>query len=1019
MISRLIEAKPEELRVYIEEAAGISKYKERRREAENRIRHTRESLERLADLREEIGKQLSRLKRQAASAEKFKDYKITERKLSAELLLLRLQEQQDDLQKRHAELDHQATEHQALLTELRTTERQIEEQRLSQEEANDTFNNVQGDYYRIGAEISRLEQSIQHQQEMQQRQEEETQQAQQALEEALQHVEEDRLKLSDTTDKLLILEPQLEELNIELEMANECLLEAEENRLEWQEQWHALQEKSAEPTQLAQIEKSRMEQLEHNINQNKQRLERLQTELSTHNLDNSLEHLEILTTQHLSFAEEVEALQNKQDNSRVELQQAQEKQKNLESKIDIQRSKAQTLKGRLASLEALQQAGLGKENKKLKAWLEQNNLTNAERLAEKIQIETGWETALETVLGQQLESICIDDFKNAVANLNGLKQGSLQLFSLNTVENFGNNQNALSSKVQQPTAIKSLLAGVQCAEDVTEALARQSSLKAGESIITRDGIWLGANWLRVNRSSSHHEGVLARQQEIENLQQQLQQLEIDLQETELEANANQQQIEHLEIQYKEYQHAYNASHREQSRISAERNTQLSKIENSQLRIQQIEDERAELLERIEIENTEHEQTRQRRNEAVTLMEALAVEKERQEERRNIVNESAESAKERVQLLRDQAHESRVQIESLRTQKKLSEQQLSRLNERLTLLQQRQEELLEKSMMQEEPSEDLQERLQTELARRKTSEEKLTQARVHLQEIDNSIRELEQLRVTTEHSIDTKRSAIESLKLQWQEIKGRTESLLEQFSETEFDAEELKNEIANDATIAGYQQQIENTQASIQRLGAINLAAIEEYEEELQRQEYLDQQNIDLESALETLEGAINKIDRETRSRFKDTFERVSNRIKVMFPKLFGGGEAYLEMTGDDLLSTGVAIMARPPGKKISNIHLMSGGEKALTAVAMVFAIFELNPAPFCMLDEVDAPLDEANVGRFAALVKEMSEQVQFIFITHNKAAMELAENLVGVTMREAGVSRLVSVDLEEAVRLIA
>lgn len=1019
MISRLIEAKPEELRVYIEEAAGISKYKERRREAENRIKHTRESLERLADLREEVGKQLSRLKRQAQAAERYKNYKSTERQLTAELLILRLQEQQDDLQQRHAELDHQATEHQALLMELRSTERQLEEQRLSQEDANDKFNTVQGDYYRIGAEISRLEQLIQHQQEMQQRQETELQQAQQELEKALQHVEDDRFKLAETTDKLAELEPQLEEQNMALEMANERLFDAEENYLEWQEKWNRLQEQSAEPTQLAQIEKSRMEQLERNIQQNKQRLERLQSEISTHDLDDLLEKLEDIAMQQQMSEEEKDSLQEKQEESQHNLQQAQEEHSRLTRTIDIQRSKLQTIKGRLASLEALQQAGLGKENKRLTQWLEENNLASAERLAEKIQIEAGWEKALETVLGRQLESVCIDDFNTVAESLNEVKQASLQLLTLNNTTTLMDGDNSLSGKVQQPKAIQSLLSGIQCADTLDDALARQPTLGVGESIITADGIWLGANWLRISGGDSHHEGVLARQQEIESLQQQLAGLQEELTATEATIDDNLQQINRLEAEYREYQQAYNNSHQDYSRLSAEHGSQLTKIENSQRRIQQLQDEQAELSEQLETDKTEHEQSRQRRNQAVTLMEELATEKEVQALRKDVLHETLLGAKEQVQVLRDQIHDNRVEVETLRTQRQLNKEQLSRLEERLALLQQRQEDLLTQAQEQGEPEEDLQASLQTEVARRQSSEEKLTLARTQLQEIDHSIRELEQQRVLAEQQIETKRSTIEALKLHWQEIKVREESLLEQLVETAFDVEELKKEMKNDVSIEQHQNEIEKIQKSIQRLGAINLAAIEEYEEELQRQEYLTQQNDDLESALTTLEGAINKIDRETRSRFKETFERVSNRIKVMFPKLFGGGEAYLEMTGDDLLSTGVAIMARPPGKKISSIHLMSGGEKALTAAAMVFAIFELNPAPFCMLDEVDAPLDEANVGRFAALVKEMSEQVQFIFITHNKVTMELAENLVGVTMRESGVSRLVSVDLEEAVRITA
>ena len=280
-----------------------------------------------------------------------------------------------------------------------------------------------------------------------------------------------------------------------------------------------------------------------------------------------------------------------------------------------------------------------------------------------------------------------------------------------------------------------------------------------------------------------------------------------------------------------------------------------------------------------------------------------------------------------------------------------------------------------------------------------------------------MRSLEQNRHQTEQTVEQFRSKLEALKLEWQEVSVREETLREQFNETEFDAKILSQSMDDSFTLSTQQQALEEIQRKVARLGAINLAAIDEFKTQSERKIYLDQQNDDLMEALETLETAIAKIDKDTRHRFKETFEKVNIRIQEMFPQLFGGGKAHLELTGDDLLTTGIAIMAQPPGKRISSIHLMSGGEKALTAVAMVFAIFELNPAPFCMLDEVDAPLDEANVGRFCALVRKMSDQVQFIFITHNKTTMELADNLIGVTMREPGVSRLVSVDVNEAARM--
>jgi chromosome segregation protein len=287
------------------------------------------------------------------------------------------------------------------------------------------------------------------------------------------------------------------------------------------------------------------------------------------------------------------------------------------------------------------------------------------------------------------------------------------------------------------------------------------------------------------------------------------------------------------------------------------------------------------------------------------------------------------------------------------------------------------------------------------------------------DIEHAMRELENERHKAEQEAQTIRNALEQQRMAWQELKVRRQTLQERVTEGGFEIEKLLRELPEQADLKQWENQLENVTQRIQRLGPINLAAIDEFEQQSERKKYLDAQNEDLTESLETLENAIRKIDRETRTRFKETFDLVNKGLQDKFPRLFGGGHAYLELTGDDLLDTGVTVMARPPGKRNSTIHLLSGGEKALTAVALVFSIFELNPSPFCMLDEVDAPLDEANVGRFCKLVKEMSEQVQFIFITHNKATMELSTTLTGVTMHEPGVSRIVAVDVDEAVELAA
>jgi chromosome segregation protein len=365
------------------------------------------------------------------------------------------------------------------------------------------------------------------------------------------------------------------------------------------------------------------------------------------------------------------------------------------------------------------------------------------------------------------------------------------------------------------------------------------------------------------------------------------------------------------------------------------------------------------------------------------------------------------------------HGLEIRVESMRTAQGATRQSLTRLHEQCEQLTERRNELTAVLGQGDTPIIELESQLGDMLSRRQTVETELGEARKRVETIEHTTRELDQERIRKERNVAGMREQVEQDRMAWQEIKVRSDTLLEQITASGFEYQPLLDVIDEAANVETWAERAEKLELRIQRLGPINLAAIEEYEEESKRKVYLDAQHADLIEALETLEGAIGKIDKETRARFKETFEKVNEGLQENFPTLFGGGQAYLELTGDDLLNTGVTVMARPPGKRNSTIHLLSGGEKALTAIALVFAIFRLNPSPFCMLDEVDAPLDDANVGRYCDMVRKMSEHVQFVFITHNKITMEMANQLTGVTMHEPGVSRLVAVDVDEAVKLAA
>ncbi|QTR49036.1 chromosome segregation protein SMC [Candidatus Thiothrix anitrata] len=1012
MISRLIEAKPEELRNTLEEAAGISRYKERRRETETRMTHTRENLERLTDLRDELEKQLERLDKQAKAAQRFREWREQERQLEASVLLCQWQALQQDGAQRLRELSQQSTTYQAQMMQVRQLETQLEALRSDYHSANETLNAVQGEYYQAGAEIARLEQTIQHQRDIQRRQQQALQQAQQSIAETQRHADEDRIKLTQSEAMLAEWEPREAEVDEQLSLAEAQLAEAEDQLNDWQEQWHAVQQAVAEPTRQAQVEKTRMEQLERQLNQTAQRAERLQQEATHLSTARYGEERDLVSEQCLEASHAHAAAETQLTQLNAELAKNQQTQREWQAQLDNQRSRRQALQGRLASLETLQQAGLDKTNKARQQWLQTHGLSANPRLAEQLQVTSGWETAVEAVLGGDLDAVSLDAFPA----LTTFPQAGVTLLET-TQTVLQASARSLASKVIQPHVVLPWLAQIYCVETLDEALAQRGSLSPTESLVTRDGVWVGCHWLRSRRQNDANSGILQRQQEIDSLREQLMLLEASLAALQDDADALRELIREQEQQRQFLQTETNRLHRAESELRSRLHAVQQRIEQWQQRRQQLEAEREELEAQRLQQAEDHLLATERRNEALECLEIAQNDQEALADSRHDLQQAVTDARRQQREWQDQAHALQLRLETNRAQRANSQQQLERVHSRLALLEEQHATLILQLEQQQDPDADLQMALETALEQRLLVETQLSQARQAVQGLEATIRTHDQERLQYERLAEQSRTSQENRKLEWQAIQVREQTTAEQFAKTGFDPATLRAQLAAEVDVNALQQQLEEIQRQIQRLGAINLAAIDEFCEQSERKQYLDQQNADLLAALEILDTAIRKIDRETRARFKETFERVNTRLSEMFPRLFGGGECYLEMTGDDLLTTGVAIMARPPGKRLSSIYLMSGGEKALTAVALVFAIFELNPAPFCMLDEVDAPLDEANVGRFCELVRHMAEQVQFIFITHNKTTMELAENLIGVTMREAGVSRLVSVDMAEAVKL--
>jgi chromosome segregation protein len=438
------------------------------------------------------------------------------------------------------------------------------------------------------------------------------------------------------------------------------------------------------------------------------------------------------------------------------------------------------------------------------------------------------------------------------------------------------------------------------------------------------------------------------------------------------------------------------------------------LEQYKARKERAENELTEVAQQTQVEKDNLSSARVILQQSIEKMEADTKTREQLTGQRDTFRGQLDSVREQAQSNRDKRQQLAVRESSLSTQLTSISDGISRLESQLERLHDRRTQLRVAFNIKEDPTEGYKEELEKQLEMRLAVDSELAEARKQVEAIEYQTREQEKQRADIEVELQKVQTELENQRLSAQEIRTLSRTIEEQIADKQGELSSLLEALAEDSDLVDWEEQLQLFGNRIQRLGPINLAAIDEYKIESERKDYLDQQNAELEEAMETLRAAIHKIDRETRTRFKETFELVNTHIQALFPKLFGGGHAYLEMTGDDLLDTGVTLMARPPGKKNASIHLLSGGEKALTAIAMVFAIFKLNPAPFCMLDEVDAPLDDANVERYAAMVREMSEKVQFIFITHNKISMEAANQLMGVTMHEAGVSRLVSVDVDQA-----
>jgi chromosome segregation protein len=1024
MISRVIEAKPEELRNFLEEAAGISRYKERRRETETRIRHTNENLERVNDIREELNKQLERLQRQAKAAEKYQELKHEERRLEAEAMAIRWREIDAARQAQRQLIASRENELEAALGELRRIEAAQLALRDEQSALTAAFNERQSEFYARSAEIARLEQSLQGLQERHQSLTQELGRARHSRDEAMKVLEADTARLAVVETEIASLTPQMEERTGTEEVHAETLKRAEQAAEEWQRAWDGFNQEFTETSRAEHADQVRVEMLSRGQTDAEKRLAALQAERAALDPGTIETRLQEQVAVHQARAADLDAVRAEQSALRTTLDEARTRIQAAGKELNAARAEWQEARGKHASLKAMQEAALGRDQQALKDWLGRSGLAGQRALAEAISIEPGWERAAETALAGRVAALC---GPGADRQLLATEPGTAPAASIVAVSvDTGVTSAAGSSvlprlidKISSEIALDGLLAGVLLAEDLAQAEAVRGGLAAHESIVTRDGLWLGPNWVQVPGRKRPEDSVLARERQLEQLRLAVDEAAAKTARMEEQQRLAQEEVQGVERRLAELSTTINTRVQE----TAELKSRASRLESELTQVRQRSANIGRQIEELTQRSAGDASTLAELSERVTGLRQRLADLEGRRETLNAarreVQVQLEDARVAWRRARDERHEFALKLESLKSTHASLQLAIGR-NRRLgDELGARCVELETGAAAALAPQDELRTSLDAALAARIESEQALKEARQRLEQVDQSGRAREEERGGAERTATERQRALEQARLDDRALQVRAQEQEERLQQGGHGLEGILAELPADAEEGAWREKLATVGNRITRLGPINLAAIDEFAQLGERKTYLDSQFNDLTQALSTLEDAMRKIDKETRTRFKETFDSVNAGLQRLFPLLIGGGHAYLELTGEDLLETGVTVMARPPGKRNSTIHLLSGGEKALAALAFVFALFELNPAPFCLLDEVDAPLDDANVVRLTQMLQQMAERVQFLFVTHNKITMEIAQQLVGVTMHEPGVSRLVAVNMEEAVQLVA
>jgi chromosome segregation protein len=1024
MISRVIEAKPEELRIFLEEAAGVSKYRERRRETELRLKDARENLLRVDDIRQELDKQLEHLAAQADVATRYHELQGRLNVTQSLLWLLRRQEAAAQRARHEREIERLGLDLEAETAKLREAERRLEEMRAAHYRASDDAHAAQGAFYEANAEVARLEQDIAHLRENRQRVERE-------LAELCAQLERDGVEraaaeasLAQSRAGRATAAEQAAEREAAVRAESAKLPVAEEAFRATRNRYEEVQRGLAQTEQALQVEYTKHAHEQQLIDQLAQRAERLREEGKSLQPPDAAELARV--------REEITALDVELKNARAELELKDDELPGLERTLRDRSAVLETATQRLAGLEArahtltqLQERlerGAGMED-----WLKEQGLAGAPRLWQGIRIEPGWEDALEAVLRERLNGIALAPLDQALRWFGDAPPGKTTFYVPEQEGAAASGAMAdcepLRRYVACPDArleavVTDWLHHVYVVTDAPAGLAARAQLPAGAMLVTREGHVFtrhSVSFYAPDSADSELHGVLTRQREIEGLtvtigtaRSELGALRQAARAVENDIELRRAGIDAARSRIEEKQQRHHAMQLEALKLSGE-------SERTIRRAQQVAGELAEI-------ETEAAAAGARRDSAAQLIARLEEELRHAQGQLSLASDLYRRSETVLQLQRDAVQAARDEAQQAAFHQRSCDNKINEIEITIQAISQGSERAdataqarrAELAGYHESP---LQERLQAALALRQDREAGLARVRDALEGMETELKALDQSRMESEQKLDPLREKINETRLKEQEARLTEGQFAEQLAQGGAREEELTAMLEKGARPGALAAEIARLGEQIKELGAVNLAALEELATARERKSYLDAQSGDLLEAIATLEDAIRRIDRETRERLQLTFDEVNRHFGQMFPALFGGGQARLLLTGEEILDAGVQVMAQPPGKKNTTIHLLSGGEKALTALSLVFSLFQLNPAPFCLLDEVDAPLDDHNTERFCDLVKKMSRNSQFVFISHNKITMEIAEQLLGITMQEAGVSRVVAVDIEEAMKL--